>query len=47
MWIKGLKYSMEDGVLTSDRPLGLSNEFIGTESEIGVREGELVILWYQ
>ena len=47
VWIKGLKYSMEDGVLTSDRPLGLSNEFVGTESEIGVREGELVILWYQ
>ena len=47
VWIKGLKYTMEDGVLTADQPLGLSNEFIGTDSEISVREGELIILWYQ
>ena len=47
VWIRGLKYTLENSVLTSDRALGLSNEFIGVDSEIGVREGELVILWYQ
>ena len=47
VWIRGLKYTLEDAVLTSDRPLGLSNEFVGTESEIGVKEGNLIILWYQ
>lgn len=47
VWIRGLKYTLEDGVLTSDRPLGLSNEFMDTESEIGVRDGDLIILWYQ
>ena len=46
VWIKGLKYTLEDAELTSDRPLGLSNEFLGVESEIGVKNGALVILWY-
>lgn len=47
VWIKGLKYTLEEAILTSDRPLGLSNEFMGTESEVGVKNGALVILWYE
>ncbi|MBQ8814707.1 MAG: thiamine diphosphokinase [Lachnospiraceae bacterium] len=45
VWIRGLKYPVEDVELTSDRPLGVSNEFVGVESEIGVRAGTLIILW--
>ncbi len=42
---EGLKYHLEDAVLTGERPLGVSNEFIGCESRIAVKEGTLWILW--
>ena len=42
--LKGLMYNMEDGTLTNDFPLGVSNEFIaGEEAEISVKEGTLLI----
>ncbi|MCD8015578.1 MAG: thiamine diphosphokinase [Lachnospiraceae bacterium] len=41
----GLKYTLEDAVLTCGRALGVSNEFIGEESRIGVKSGTLLILW--
>ena len=42
--IKGLMYTMEDGELRNDFPLGVSNEFIiDEEAEITVREGTLLI----
>lgn len=40
---KGLKYEIEDAVLSSGFPIGVSNEFIGCESQITVREGTLLI----
>ena len=42
--LKGLMYSMEDGTLKNDFPLGVSNEFIiDEEAEITVKEGTLLI----
>lgn len=45
VWIRGLKYPLEDAVLTCDMPLGVSNEFVGEDSEVGVKDGMLIILW--
>ncbi|MCD7956439.1 MAG: thiamine diphosphokinase [Lachnospiraceae bacterium] len=42
---RGLKYSLEDAILTCDRALGVSNEFTGEKSSIAVRSGTLLIMW--
>lgn len=42
---KGLLYSLENGELRRDFPLGVSNRFIGEEAEISVRNGTLLIMW--
>ena len=42
--IKGLKYPLTDGILTPGFPLGVSNSFVGTESEISVQEGSLLVI---
>ncbi|MCC8067270.1 MAG: thiamine diphosphokinase [Clostridiales bacterium] len=41
----GLKYTLENACLTSDRALGVSNEFTGVSSRIAVQKGTLLILW--
>lgn len=41
---RGLKYSLEDAVLTSSFPLGVSNEFIGKKASISVKNGVLMIV---
>ena len=43
--IKGLKYTLEDGVLTADFPLGVSNSFIGKESVVAVKKGTLFVVF--
>ena len=42
--IRGLKYQLGDAVLRNDRPLGVSNEYIGQAAEISVRKGTLMIV---
>ena len=43
--LKGLMYTMEDGELSNDFPLGVSNEFIiDEEAQITVRDGTLLIV---
>lgn len=42
--ISGMKYELENAVLTNDFPIGISNEFIGEEAMISVDEGELVCM---
>lgn len=43
--LRGLKYELENGTLTSTCPLGVSNHFVGTQAEISVRDGMLLLLW--
>lgn len=43
--IEGLKYELSDVCLTSTVPLGVSNEFTGRESRIGVADGTLIVMW--
>jgi thiamine pyrophosphokinase len=43
--IQGLQYPLENGTLTSDFPLGVSNHFTGKPAEISVADGSLLIMW--
>lgn len=40
--IRGMKYELDDFTMTNDFPIGVSNEFIGKEASVNVRDGELV-----
>ena len=40
---EGLKYELDNAVLTNGVALGLSNEFTGQESRVSVQEGELMV----
>ena len=42
--IKGLKYTLQDAVIRSDFPLGISNEFIGREATVTVKKGCLACI---
>lgn len=43
--LKNLKYELENANLNPHIPLGVSNEFIGEESILEVKKGELLIMW--
>jgi len=43
--LEGLKYPLDNATLTSDNPLGVSNEFTGVPATVSVREGILIIVW--
>jgi thiamine pyrophosphokinase len=43
--LTGLKYPMEDGVLTAGFPLGVSNQFTGEAAEITVKSGSLIAIY--
>ena len=42
--IKGLYYELENGTLTPNFPLGVSNHFVGEFGEIEVRDGTLLVI---
>lgn len=42
---KGLKYEIENAVLNNAFPLGVSNEFCGTEAQVSVEKGSLLIYY--
>ena len=44
--LKGLKYELNQAVVTNQYPIGVSNEFIGEDSCVTVEEGTL-LLYYQ
>lgn len=41
---EGLKYSLQNAVLTKENPVGVSNEFVGKKSKVSVRKGTLLII---
>lgn len=43
--LKGLKYPLENGVLTAGFPLGVSNHFTGRDASVSVESGSLLILY--
>ena len=45
--IKGLKYEACNVCLRLDTPFGVSNEFIGKEAEISVKNGRLMVVYGQ
>ncbi len=45
VYIKGLKYTLDNATLTNVFPLGVSNEFIGCESEIIIGNGTAIIIY--
>ncbi len=44
VYLTGLKYPLENAVLTTDFPIGVSNEFTGIISDISVRKGKLLVI---
>lgn len=43
--IENLKYTLEDATLHSYMPIGVSNEFMGKECHISVRDGVLLVVY--
>lgn len=43
--IEGLHYPLENGTLTPDFPLGVSNHFVGRPARITVHDGLVLALW--
>lgn len=43
--LSGLLYPLDHAVLTSDFPLGVSNEFTGVPATVSVTDGLLTVLW--
>ena len=45
--INGLKYELNNHLLTNDFPLGIDNEFVGKDSKIDVIKGKVLIIYYK
>lgn len=43
--IRGLKYELQNGTLTPDYPLGVSNAFLGKEASVTVEDGTLILIY--
>jgi thiamine pyrophosphokinase len=43
--LKGLKYPLDNAVLTNTYPLGVSNEFTGSPSRVSVACGTLLVIF--
>ena len=43
--LKGLRYPLENGILTADFPLGVSNHFTGSSASVTVKEGSLLVMF--
>ena len=45
--IEGLYYPLQNAVLTSGFPLGVSNQFTGVSARVSVRKGTLLAMWQE
>ena len=45
VYLRGLKYPLENATLRNAFPLGVSNEFIGCDSEIIIGQGTAVVVY--
>lgn len=45
VYIKGLSYTLNNYVLKTNEPLGVSNEFTGEEASIYCKNGALLVIW--
>lgn len=45
--IEGLYYPLQNAVLTSGFPLGVSNQFTGVSARVSVRKGALLAMWQE
>lgn len=45
VFLKGLKYELENAVISSNFPIGVSNEFIGADSVAAVENGTLIVIF--
>jgi thiamine pyrophosphokinase len=43
--LSGAEYTLENGTLTPDFPLGASNRFCGKPARISVKDGALLLIW--
>ena len=43
--LEGLKFPLENAVLTGSFPLGVSNEFTGVTARVSVDSGSLILIW--
>jgi thiamine pyrophosphokinase len=43
--LQGLQYNLDNGTLSPDFPLGVSNHFVGKRSEISVENGSLLVMY--
>ena len=43
--LQGLQYPLENGILSSGFPLGVSNHFVGKAAQIRVEDGSLLAMW--
>ena len=41
----GVKYGMENGGMSGNRPIGVSNQFLGEGGSISVKDGSLILMW--
>ena len=45
VYIRGLRYELDDALLSNDFPLGVSNEFTQNPAYVGVDEGSLLLVY--
>lgn len=45
VFLKGLKYELENAVISNTFPIGVSNEFIGVDSTVTVNDGTLAVIF--
>jgi thiamine pyrophosphokinase len=43
--LTGLKYPLREATLSSQFPIGVSNQFLGQEASVTVKNGSLLLLW--